>query len=56
MRIEDKYEEALDVLQELQNQYGIKSKTWDRSRVILDRERPIPGSAPQKAPCETVTG
>lgn len=41
MTLEEKYQEALDALQNLLNACGVKTKTWEKAREIVDRERPI---------------
>jgi hypothetical protein len=39
----EKYEEALDQLQALLNAFGTKTPIWDKTREIVDRERPLIG-------------
>lgn len=38
---EAKYQEALDQLQSLLNAFGTKTPIWDKTREIVDRERPL---------------
>lgn len=41
MTLEEKYQEALDALQNLLDACGVKTKVWEKAREIVDRERPI---------------
>lgn len=41
MTLEEKYQHALDLLQNLLNSYGCNTPKWEEARKLIDEERPI---------------
>jgi hypothetical protein len=39
--IEQKYQHALDIIQNLLNAYGCKTPQWEEARTLIDLERPL---------------
>lgn len=41
MTIEQKYENAIDIIKSLVDAYGCKTPKWEEARNLLDIERPL---------------
>jgi len=41
LSLEEKYQNALTIIQRLLTTYGCKTKQWEEARTLIDLERPL---------------